>query len=262
MKLALVQTCPRLLAVEANLDAALTMVRGTSAELYLLPELYTSGYTFAAADEVERAAESAVAGPSFTAFAAFARERNAYVVYGFPERGGDGRFYNSANLIGPDGLIGTYRKIQVFGRETLFFAPGTAPAPVFDLPWGRAGLMICFDWYFPEVARSLALRGAELLLHPANLVLPNCPDAMITRSLENRVFSATCDRVGVETNGNVTHAFIGSSQVVNPRGELLVRCSREREEVAVVDLDLAQARSKRLGEYNDLFADRKPSLYL
>jgi predicted amidohydrolase len=132
---------------------------------------------------------------------------------------------------------------------------------VVDLPWGKVGLMICFDWYFPELARSLALRGAELLLQPANLVLPHCPQAMITRSLENRVFSATCDRVGVETNGEVRHSFIGSSQVVSPTGELLVRLSGDREEVARVEMDLARARSKAVGQHNDLFADRDPAHY-
>ena len=266
MNLALVQLQPQMLDVAANLGHAIETMRGTilgaGADLYLLPELYPSGYTFAATAEVERIAEPAGDGPSFAAFSAFARAHHAWVSYGFAERGADGCFYNSANLVGPEGLVGTYRKIQLFGREKLFFSPGDAPAPVFELPWGRVGLMICFDWYFPEVARSLALRGAELLLHPANLVLPHCPDAMITRSLENRVFSATCDRVGTESHGGVTHAFIGTSQVVTPRGEILVRCSRDREEVAVVEIDLAAARSKRLGEHNDLFADRNPALYL
>lgn len=261
MKLALAQLQPRMLEVEANLAHAIDTMRGTVADLYLLPELYSCGYTFAATAEVERVAEAADDGPSFAAFSAFARERRAWVSYGFAERGAGGRSYNSANLIGPDGLAGTYRKIQLFGREKLFFSPGDAPAPVFELPWGQVGVMICFDWYFPEVARSLALRGAELLLHPANLVLPNCPGAMITRSLENRMFSATCDRVGTESNGGVTHTFIGTSQVVSPRGEILARCSRDREETAVVEIDLAAARSKRLGEHNDLFADRNPALY-
>ncbi len=260
MRLALVQTAPRMLEPRANLESALAMMEPLAADLYLLPELCFSGYTFARQEEVAATAEPAGAGEVFTALAAFARRRNAYVCWGFPERAGE-RYYNSASLTGPEGHVGTYRKAHLFSRETLFFAPGDAPAPVFELPFGRVGLMICFDWYFPELARSLALRGAELLLHPANLVLPHCPQAMITRSLENRVFSATCDRVGTETNGGVTHRFIGSSQVVSPRGEILVRLGREQEEATVVEFDLTAARSKRLGEYNDLFADRKPALY-
>ena len=260
MKLGLIQIQPRMLAVEANLAAAVQLMGDAAAELYLLPELFTTGYTFADAAEAAALAEPADGGPSYKAMSAFARERHVYVAYGFAERD-QGRIYNAANLIGPEGLVGTYRKIQLFAREKLFFSAGESPAPVFELPFGRVGLMICFDWYFPEVARSLALRGAELLLHPANLVLPHCPQAMITRSLENRVFSATCDRVGVEEHSGVRHEFIGSSQVVSPQGDLLIRLSRDRQEAAVVEIELEQARSKKLGEYNDLFADRQALLY-
>jgi len=264
MKLAVVQLAPRLLERSANLAAALRWMEPGAgqkpADLYLLPELFTSGYTFAHKDEVASCAEAADSGPALDALAGFARRHKTYVVYGFPEVDGN-KFYNSANLVGPEGLISTYRKLHLFGREKLFFSPGEAAAPVVELPWGKVGLMICFDWYFPELARSLALRGAELLLQPANLVLPHCPQAMITRSLENRVFSATCDRVGVEENGPVRHAFIGSSQVVSPTGELLVRLSGDREEVAMVDIDLARARSKAVGQHNDLFADRAPAHY-
>jgi predicted amidohydrolase len=264
MKLALIQLAPRLLDRAANLEAALSWMQPAAgqaaADLYLLPELFTSGYTFVRQDEVTSCAEAAGSGTSLDALAGFARRHDCHVVYGFPERDGN-KFYNSANLVGPKGLITTYRKLHLFGREKLFFSPGEAAAPVVELPWGKVGLMICFDWYFPELARSLALRGAELLLQPANLVLPHCPQAMITRSLENRVFSATCDRVGIEENGDVRHGFIGSSQVVSPTGELLVRLSGDREEAAVVEMDLARARSKAVGQHNDLFADRAPAHY-
>ncbi|MGH9393149.1 MAG: nitrilase-related carbon-nitrogen hydrolase [Terriglobales bacterium] len=262
MRLALIQLEPKLLEVEANLAAAGHLMRALEADVFLLPELFPSGYTFGTAAEVEAVAEVAGAGPSFAAMADCARQRGAYVCYGFAERGADGAVYNSASLVGPQGLIGTYRKMHLFGRETLFFRAGEAAAPVYELPWGRVGLMICFDWYFPELARSLALRGAELLLHPSNLVLPHCPQAMITRSLENRVFSATCDRVGREEHGGVAHAFIGASQVVSPTGEMLVRLSPDQQECAVVEIDLAAARSKRVGQYNDLFGQRRTALYV
>lgn len=251
---------PRLLAREQNLAAAERLIAGIEADLYLLPELFSSGYTFVSPQEVTSLAELATDGPTLSAMAALARKRNAWIVYGFAEIAGD-RCYNSANVVSPRGYELTYRKIHLFSREKLFFAPGEAPAPVWETPWGRCGLMVCFDWLFPEVARSLALRGAELLLQPANLVMPYCPQAMITRSLENRIFSATCDRVGNETNGPITHTFIGQSQAVSPRGELLCRLSGDAEETAVVNLDLSQARSKRINEANDLFGDRQPALY-
>jgi predicted amidohydrolase len=260
MRIALIQTAPRMLCVEANLRGALQLMREAAADLYVLPELFGSGYSFAASDEVERVAEAAQAGPTLEAMGEFARFAHAFVAYGFPERAGS-RYFNAATLVGPGGRLGTYRKIHLFGREKLFFSAGEAVPPVFDLPCGRVGMMICFDWYFPEVARSLALRGADVIAHPANLVLPNCPAGMVTRALENRVYAATCDRVGREMNGPASHHFIGNSQVVSPTGEILARLSEDREEAVVVEADIARARVKAVGQHNDLFADRAPALY-
>lgn len=260
MRAALLQLEPVFGIVERNVARAAELIASLEADLFVLPELFPSGYSFAAQAEVERMAEPAGDGPTFAALAEQARRKRAWICYGFAERAA-GRYYNSANLVGPEGLAGTYRKLHLFGRETLFFTPGEAAAPVFELPIGRVGVMICFDWYFPEVARSLALRGAQVIVHPSNLVLPHCPQAMLTRSLENRVFSLTCDRTGQERNGAVEHRFIGMSQAVNPRGELLVRLGAEHQETAVVEFDPAAADDKQVTQYNDLFGDRRPALY-
>ena len=104
--------------------------------------------------------------------------------------------YKSATLIGPDSMLGIYSKVQLFDREKLFFAPGNLGFPVFNLPFGKIGIMICFDWIYPENARSLMIKGAQLIAHPANLVMPHCPDAIVIRCLENSVFTATADRIG------------------------------------------------------------------
>ena len=122
--------------------------------------------------------------------------------------------------------------------------------------------MICFDWRFPETARSLALQGAEIIAHPSNLVLPHCPQAMITRCLENRVFAITADRVGDESRVPKEFLqFIGQSQVVDPDGKILVRASETEEEVCIVEIDLEKAREKFLNPKNDIFKDRRPDLY-
>jgi predicted amidohydrolase len=122
--------------------------------------------------------------------------------------------------------------------------------------------MICFDWRFPETARTLALKGADIIAHPANLVLKHCPDAMITRCLENGIFIATADRVGQEERiPGQRLKFMGQSQVVAPSGEVLYRASLDQEEVKVVELDIASARDKRLNPNNHLFADRREDLY-
>lgn len=169
-------------------------------------------------------------------------------------------------LIGPNGVIGTYRKTHLFFEETIWFAPGDTGFRVLGIGPERSrislGLMVCFDWYFPESARTLALKGADILCHPSNLVMPHCPDAMITRCLENRVFSITCNRTGYEERGGKPRlTFIGQSRIVSPMGEVLVSASPTADELSIVEIDPALARDKRLNAYNDLFAARRPVMY-
>ena len=165
-------------------------------------------------------------------------------------------------ITGPNGYIGKYRKIHLFDTEKNCFDPGNLPLKVFDIAEAKVGVMICFDWRFPETARTLALMGADLIAHPSNLVLSHCPQAMITRCLENRVFAITADRVGREEriDGEPLN-FIGQSQVVDPNGNILVRASRTSEEVHVVRLDLDLARDKNLTPRNHLFNDRRQNFY-
>jgi predicted amidohydrolase len=157
--------------------------------------------------------------------------------------------------------VGLYRKVHLYNRETLFFTPGNLGFPVFDLPFGKVGMMICFDWIYPEGARSLALQGAQLIVHPSNLVLPHCPDAMVTRALENRVFTATADRVGRESRGGVELRYIGMSEIVSPRGAILARLGGEKAGTAVAEIDLALASDKQLNEFNNLATGRRPNQY-
>jgi predicted amidohydrolase len=123
-------------------------------------------------------------------------------------------------------------------------------------------MMICFDWLFPEAARTLALQGAEVICHPSNLVLPYCPQAMITRSLENRVFTITANRVGTEERvPGKPLKFIGTSQVTSPDGDVLCRAGSKREEAVAVEIDPARARKKLITPMNDIFRDRRKDLF-
>lgn len=259
MRVAVVQTNPVPGNGDRNRARARAWMERVPADLYVLPELAFSGYNFASRGQVRARAESAE-GPSARWAADFCRATGAHVLYGFPEAAGGG-IYNAAALVGPRGRRGIYRKVHLFGQEKRFFRPGGAPFPVWDIGGARVGVLICFDWFFPEAARSLALAGAEVLLHPANLVLPHGPDAMITRCLENRVFAATANRVGRESGAAGPLSFIGRSQIVSPRGERLVRLGPAREGVAVARIDPRAARDKRLGSGNDLFRERRPALY-
>ena len=125
----------------------------------------------------------------------------------------------------------------------------------------RIGMMVCFDWIFPEAARSLALQGAQIITHPANLVLPYCQQAMLTRSLENGVFSITANRYGLEVLGEQKLAFTGASQVVSQRGARLVDAPTSGDCVAVVEIDPAAAEDKRITPRNDLLGDRRTEYY-
>lgn len=258
MILSLVQFAPERLGRRRNLDRMESLAPART-DLVLFPELCTSGYLFADRAELMGAAEP-LDGESVTRMTAWAKARRAAVAFGLPERKGD-RVYNSAVLVGPEGLIGVYRKVHLFDRETVYFDPGEEGFSLFEWNGARIGIMICFDWVFPESARTLALLGAEILLHPSNLVLPYAQDAMITRSLENRLFTATCNRTGEDRLGEESIRYTGRSQIVSPKGVRLAEAGAETEEAISVEIDPAQARDKRFTRRNDLFLQRRPEFY-
>ena len=120
---------------------------------------------------------------------------------------------------------------------------------------------VCFDWFFPEAMRVLALKGAQVICHPSNLVMPYCQDAMRTRSLENKVFSVTANRIGTEKRGSFSLSFTGRSQIVNPEGKVLAHAGERSESLKIVEIDLEEANNKSINPNNDLFKDRKIAFY-
>ena len=183
------------------------------------------------------------------------------LVAGLPERDG-AQCYNSAVIIGPSGFLGRYRKTHLFYEETLFFSPGETGFQVWDIGLARVGIMVCFDWFYPESARTLALKGADIICHPSNLVLPHCPDAMVTRCLENRVFTITANRIGSEERGGKARlTYIGQSEIISPRGAILSRASSDQDAFAILDINPHEARDKSLNAYNDLLRDRRTDFY-
>jgi predicted amidohydrolase len=256
-----VQNSPTFGRVKANLDRVTDMLSAVDADLIVLPELFATGYQFTSRREAERLSERIPDGITTKRLIALAKQRQCAIVAGLAEQRGHSLF-NSAVVVGPTGYIGGYRKSHLFYEETLWFSQGNSGFRVFQAAGATIGVMICFDWFFPESMRTLALAGADVVCHPANLVLPHAPNAMITRCLENRVFAITADRVGAEQRGNKERlTFIGSSQVVSPQGEVLVRASADSEEVRVVAIDPKEARRKTINRYNHLFADRRADLY-
>jgi 5-aminopentanamidase len=238
-------------------DALLTVECG----LMVLPELFATGYQFAASNEVAQLSEEVPEGPTTKALMELSRKRDMFIVGGVAERDGS-HFYNSAVLTGPGGFIGVYRKTHLFYEEKLWFTPGNTGFSVFPTDAGMIGIMICFDWLFPESMRVLALEGAEVIAHPANLVLPYCPNAMPVRCLENRVYAVTANRVGTESRKDgQALTYIGTSQVAAPDSTIVMRAPEKGESLMVSEIDLEMARNKSINPFNDLFLDRRPDMY-
>jgi len=259
-RVAYVQGRPRFGERERNLERGLALAGRVDADLVVLPELWASGYVFSTHREVAELAEDARRGPTARALAAAARRERRHYIAGFAEWS-RGRAYNSAMLVSPTGVKAVYRKLHLFERERDWFSPGDLPLEVHRVGPARIGLLICFDWRFPEAARVLALGGADLIAHPSNLVFPNAQEAMRVRALENRIYTVTANRTGTERRAGGTVRFTGQSQAVDPDGVVIARAGRANETATAVDCDLARARRKQLTRRTPLFTNRRPEFY-
>jgi beta-ureidopropionase len=255
---AVIQTQPEFGAVAANLDQALALIPA-GCELAVLPELCTTGYQFRSREELHDLAEPVPQGPSCERLCDHAAATGTVIVAGLAERD-SGRLFNSAVLVRPDRTVDLYRKVHLFWDEKLVFDPGDLGLPVFAACGTTVGVMICFDWLFPEACGTLARRGARVICHPSNLVLPHCPDAMPVRALENRVFTLTANRVGTEARGRQRLRFIGRSTIASPRAEKLLVLSEDHPEAGQAELDLSLC-DPWLTPRNHVVDDRRPEFY-
>jgi len=259
MRIAFVQYDVKFGDPDWNRGKAADMLAAAWADLAVLPELCTTGYVFTSREEAESLAEP-LDGPTVEFWKRLAARLNVHLVAGFDERA-EGRVFNSCVLVRPNGEVDVYRKTHLFNEEKLWFAPGDTGFSVHDIGQARIGMMNCYDWVFPESCRTLALKGAEIICHPANLVLPFCQDAMVTRCIENHVFAVTANRCGIERRGGKQQTFTGRSRIISPWGRVLAEAPAAGESVQVVEIDPAEARNKTLTQFNDLFGDRRPEMY-
>jgi predicted amidohydrolase len=266
-RIAAVQLDPRLGDKESNLQAIERYVAeaaGRGVELAVFPECAVTGYMFESLDEARQVAEP-VPGPATDRIAQAAAKHGLYVIAGTLERVND-RCYNTAILAGPNGLETAYRKTHTLclGVDR-FTTPGDIPYHVVELPFGRVGILICYDLRFPEAARTLALQGAQIIALPTNWPSTSRIQADVfsrARAAENRVFVVASDRVGEERWAR----FLGRSQIVAPDGSVLQEASPDRVEVIIRDVDPAEADRKKVvvrpGEHEmDCLGDRRPELY-
>jgi len=260
MKIALIQFKPAFLDLDKNIERATELLENISADMAVFPELFLSGYTFNDEDQARACAFAFQDGPQLAPLLRISREKSMAVCGGYAEL--DGRdLYNSAFFMADGQLKHNYRKVHLFNQEKRYFKPGNQGFKVFGFRGATMGMMICFDWLFPEAARSLALQGAQVILHPSNLVLPFCQQAMFARALENRVFIVTVNRIGTETTGKKNNTFTGQSQIVSPKGDYLVSMSKDKEQVEIGDIDPGQALDKHITPFNHVMEDRRQKLY-
>lgn len=266
LRAAAIQLAPVLGALKENrrrASEAITEAAQLGANLVVLPELCVSGYVFADVDEA-RAGSEPLSGATVEGWKELALRKRLTVVGGICERDDAGRLHNTAVVLDESGLLAVYRKTHLWDREQQIFAAGVSPPPVLDTALGRIGVAVCYDSFFPEVMRSLALAGADVIAVPMNspATVPSVVPHQIEVSIAiasaavNKVFVIQADRTGRERGVDWAEASV----IVNPDGRLLAG-PVTGEAVLVSDLDLEKARDKSFGERNDVLADRRVDLY-
>ena len=254
-----IQTSPNFGEKEENFKQIKKIVGDIEVDLIVLPELFATGYTFVSKGEAQEMAEKK-SGETSNFLQNISQKTEAIVIGGFIEKEGS-EIYNSSIMVFKEKIIGTYRKVHLYYKEKVWFSPGNKNLEVYKVNGINIGIMICFDWIFPETARTLALLGADIIAHPANLVLPYCQKAMVTRCLENHVFAITSNRIGQEKRGVDNFNFTGASQITSNKGEILSSAPIDKIFADFVDIDVKEARNKKLNDFNDIFNDRRNQFY-
>ncbi|HBW36381.1 carbon-nitrogen hydrolase family protein [Desulfosporosinus sp. BICA1-9] len=266
-KCAVVQSNPRIGNKANNLARVLETMEAAAAngtKLIAFTEAELTGYCFNNFHEAKIFAEE-VPGPSTGIIINKAREHDIYVVVGLLEHFQD-KLFNTTVLIGPEGIIGKYRKThRIYLGADRFSEKGDIPYTVYSTPIGNIGLIICYDLLFPEASRVLALQGADIIVNSTNL--PSGSESFIdtllpARAIENRVFMIASSRVGMERG----MPFIGASSIVDPYGRFLAQAGSNQEEIIHADIKVGRARCKQTiikpGEYEfNIFKDRRPEFY-
>ena len=225
-------------------------------QLIVLPELANSGYNFLDRDHAFSLASKVEKSEYVEMLIETANNRNQYIVSGFHEKDGV-ELFNTSLFITPKGEIGKYRKIHLFMNEKQIFSKGNLGLPVFGLDGYKLGMLICFDYLFPEIWRIMGLQGADIIAHPSNLVTYKAFKVIPAQAVINRFFIFTTNRIGTERN----ISFSGRSFMVDPEGDIISKASKDSEEVLFSVIDPLKSRDKMITEKNHVLADRFPEDY-
>jgi len=268
IKVAAIQTIPFFGEKDKNVNRQIELIKQASANgnsLIVLPELGNTGYIFNNRNELEELAEEIPNGPTCQEWLSVCQEEKVYLCAGIAERD-KGKYYDSAVLIGPGGFIGKYRKTHLWDEDKLWFEPGDLGFPIFDLKFGRVGILICYDGWKPEVPRILALQGADIICDPAAWVfvpgvitLENSlsPYIHLAHAHMNNIFMVCSVRAGEERGC----AFLGNSCIAGPSGFIAGPASVNKEEIVSAEINLSQSRYKHWSELASVLTDRRVDLY-
>lgn len=267
-RVAAIQYDPTLGEKEKNVTDLLGLVAeaaSNGARLIVLPEMATTGYCWESRDEVAPYVEP-IPGPTTDRFAQLARQYDCFIAISFPEVDlATNVYYNCMVLIGPLGIVGTYRKIHSYMSEPRWARDGDLGMPVWDTPLGRLTGLICMDAMYFESARILALHGADVLLFPTNWFDDKCPSSWwMARAFENGIYFIAANRYGKERGIQ----FSGGSCILEPDGSIQAYLDNG-EGIVYGEVDLNRSRDKRWGSQRsdnesagDRLADRRPSEYM
>ncbi len=260
MRLGIYQMKPEFGQKEKNIKKISNLLnKENGGDIVVLPELFNTGYTFISKEEALSLGENDN-GETITALKGVSKNKHMGISAGILEKEGS-KLYNTSYLIVDGKIAGKYRKMHLYGVEKEIFTKGNLGFPVFSFRDINVGMIICFDWIFPEAVRTLALKGAQIILHSANLILPYCQNTMKTRAIENRVFIATANRIGIEERGGTSYSFTGKSQIVSPEGKIIAKMDAEEENILWVEINPELANNKNINPYNDIFKDRREEYY-
>jgi len=263
MLITIVQSFPKYADTASNLDFIHRTIDTVETDLLVFPELATSGYFFTEKSDLISHALIWNESSELLHIQKRSTETNTIIVIGFPEREGEA-LYNSAGIFMPNAIQSkVYRKTHLFYKEHLIFEQGnTGFFCVHDTVHDcMIGIMICYDWRFPEVARTLALQGADLIVCPANLVTTLSGKVFPARAIENKVYVAVANRVGEESLEGETLLFRGESAIYDYLGERMAMASFGNEEIIHAEINPQETRNKTFNSVNDIFKDRRPDMY-
>ena len=262
MNIAAIQFEPIFGDISTNENKIINFIEKSKSDILVFPELALSGYDF-----IDRAEATKYAlefdSDFFNKFKELSKNLNKIIVLGFAEKYKD-KVYNSAGIFFPDSKYNrVYRKVHLFYKEIFIFDESDIGFfNIYYKDWDvNIGTMICYDWRFPEAARTLALMGADIIVCPSNLVTTVWDISMPSRALENKVYLLVSNRIGIENRKGEELVFNGASKIYSYNGSVMAEASKSEEMVISAEIEPAKTRNKSFNNINNIFSDRRTKFY-